>query len=83
MLVVLDFNIIKTIIEAYYRKRGLTLFKTVLKIDQFNLKPYEDRLPSGQMKSDALDLYEHGNLHQVIRKEILFGLVPKTLSGLR
>ena len=44
-----------------------------------NLK---DKLPSGQAKTDALQLYERGNLHQLIRKEILFGLVPKTLSGL-
>ena len=82
MLVILDFNIIKTIIEAYYRKWDLALFKTVFKIYQLNIKPLKDRLPSGQIKTDALDLYEHGNLHQVIRKEILFGLVPKTLSGL-
>ena len=35
------------------------------------------------MKSEALKLWKRGDLHQIIRKEILFGLVPKTLSGMR
>ena len=35
------------------------------------------------MKNEALKLWTRGDLHQTIRKEILFGLVPKTLSGKR
>ena len=35
------------------------------------------------MKDRALKLWKRGDLHQLIRKEILFGLVPKTLSGMR
>ena len=42
-----------------------------------------DNLPAGPVKSKAIKLFGKGNLHQIIRKEILFGLVPKTLSGMR
>ena len=35
------------------------------------------------MKDEAMRLWGRGDLHQIIRKEILFGLVPKTLSGMR
>ena len=35
------------------------------------------------MKDKALEFWRRGDLHQIIRKEILFGLVPKTLSGMR
>ena len=34
------------------------------------------------MKQKARAFLERGDLHQMLRKEILFGLVPKTVSGL-
>ena len=33
------------------------------------------------MKNKALKFIKRGNLHQILRKEIMFGLVPKTVSA--
>ena len=38
-------------------------------------------LPTGDMKNKALKFIKRGNLHQLLRKEIMFGLVPKTVSA--
>ena len=39
-------------------------------------------LPEGQMKKNALEFLAKGSLHQYLRNEILFGLIPKTRSGI-
>ena len=33
------------------------------------------------MKEKALKFVQRGNLHQLLRKEIMFGLIPKTTSA--
>ena len=42
----------------------------------------KDSLPlSAQVKKQALDLMKKGNMHQNLRKEIMFGLLPTTTTG--
>ena len=36
---------------------------------------------SAQVKKQALDLVKKGNMHQNLRKEIMFGLLPTTAIG--
>ena len=42
---------------------------------------FKESLRPGDMKNKALKFVQRGNLHQVLRKEILFGLIPKTMSA--
>ena len=46
------------------------------------LKPFKALLPASQtaLKRKAFEFLEKGNMHQVLRKEIIFGLVPTTLT---
>ena len=42
----------------------------------------KDLLPlSSQVKNQALDLVRKGTMHQNLRKEISFGLLPTTTKG--
>ena len=37
--------------------------------------------PTTISKTNALAFLNKGNMHQVLRKEIMFGLLPTTLTG--
>jgi len=40
-----------------------------------------DSLPPGDVKTKALAFLQRSDLHQILRKEILFGLIPKTVQA--
>ena len=44
----------------------------------------KDKMPStfDKEKKEAFELLKDGKLHQTLRKEILYGLIPKTVSGI-
>ena len=46
------------------------------------LKLFKATLPNGFEKDEALRFISQGDHHQILRKEILFGLRPTTLTGL-
>ena len=57
------------------------LYSFVTSLKQ-SLKIKVDSLPAGPMKKRALKFLAKGNLHQSLRHEILFGLIPKTRTGM-
>ena len=57
------------------------LYSFVTSLKQ-SLKIKVDSLPDGPMKDGALEFLAKGDLHKYLRDEILFGLIPKTRTGM-
>ena len=57
------------------------LFSFVTSLKQ-SLKIKVDSLPDGPIKEEALEFLAKGDLHKYLRDEILFGLIPKTRTGM-
>ena len=57
------------------------LYSFVTSLKQ-SLKIKVNSLPDGPVKKEALEFLAKGNLHKYLRDEILFGLIPKTRTGM-
>ena len=68
--------------EDLSRRDRLPLTELVTLTTIIKQAPSSESLPPGDMKTEALAFLHCSDLHQILRKEILFGLIPKTVQGL-
>ena len=50
-------------------------------IKSYFIKTFSDKVPDEETKNRAAEFLNRKDLYQIIRREISFGLVPKTLTG--